>query len=86
MRCSGWSAPDAVAVNRPGPRRGRFAWPHRALGLPGDGRGAAGSATTADGYGPRGRGFHAHVDVPPEVEAAYAALLAAHPDWGRPAR
>jgi hypothetical protein len=39
----------------------------------------------AEGYGPRGRGFQAHVDVPAEVEAAYAALVAAHPDWGRPA-
>ena len=39
-----------------------------------------------DGYGPRGRGFQAHVDVPAEVEAAYAALVAAHPDWGRPPR
>jgi hypothetical protein len=40
----------------------------------------------ADGYGPRGAGFQAHVDVPAEVEAAYAGLVAAHPDWGRPAR
>jgi len=39
-----------------------------------------------DGYGPRGRGFQAHVDVPPEVEAAYDALLSGHPEWGRPAR
>ena len=77
--------PEAVAVNRPGPRRGRFAWPHeRWVAL------VMGEVPRlrddADGYGPRGRGFHAHVDVPPEVEAAYAALLAAHPDWGRPAR
>ena len=35
------------------------------------------------GYGPRGRGFIAHVDVPDDVEAAHASLLAAHPDWGR---
>ena len=40
----------------------------------------------AHGYGPNGAGFQAHVDVPPEVEAAYDALLAAHPQWGRPAR
>ncbi|WP_193611364.1 ElyC/SanA/YdcF family protein [Nocardioides lijunqiniae] len=39
----------------------------------------------AQGYGPRGSGYHAHVDVPADVEAAHAALLAAHPDWGRPA-
>jgi uncharacterized SAM-binding protein YcdF (DUF218 family) len=77
--------PDAVAVNRPGPRVGRFAWPHeRWVEL------VMGEVPRlrddADGYGPRGRGFQAHVDVPPQVEAAYAALLAAHPDWGRPAR
>ena len=28
----------------------------------------------ADGYGPRGKNFIAHVDVPTEVRAAYAAL------------
>jgi uncharacterized SAM-binding protein YcdF (DUF218 family) len=77
--------PDAVAVNRPGPRRGRFAWPHeRWVAL------VMGEVPRlrddADGYGPRGRGFQAHVVLPPEVEAAYAALLRAHPDWGRPAR
>jgi uncharacterized SAM-binding protein YcdF (DUF218 family) len=77
--------PDAVAVNRAGPRRGRFAWPHeRWVAL------VMGEVPRlrddVDGYGPRGRGFQAHVDVPPEVEAAYAALLAAHPGWGRPAR
>lgn len=39
----------------------------------------------ADGYGPRGAGHQAHVDVPDAVEAAYAELVARHPDWGRPA-
>jgi uncharacterized SAM-binding protein YcdF (DUF218 family) len=29
------------------------------------------------GYGPRGRGFIPHVDIPPPVEAAHARLLAA---------
>ncbi len=77
--------PDAVAVNRPGPREGRFAWPHQrwvelVMGE------VPRLRDDADGYGPRGRGFQAHVDVPPEVEAAYAALLKAHPGWGRPAR
>ncbi|QIG45481.1 YdcF family protein [Nocardioides anomalus] len=77
--------PEAVAVNRPGPRRGRYAWPHeRWVAL------VVGEVPRlrddADGYGPRGRGFLAHVDVPPEVEAAHAALLAEHPGWGRPAR
>ncbi|MDX6375000.1 MAG: hypothetical protein QOD98_3988 [Nocardioidaceae bacterium] len=76
--------PEAVAVNRPGPRRGRFTWPHErwvALLLGEVPR----LRDDAEGYGPRGRGFQAHVDVPAEVEAAYAALVAAHPDWGRPA-
>jgi uncharacterized SAM-binding protein YcdF (DUF218 family) len=77
--------PDAVAVNRPGPRDGRVAWPlERWVAL------VMGEVPRlrddADGYGPRGRGFQAHVDVPPEVETAYAALVAAHPDRGRPAR
>ena len=77
--------PEAMAVNRPGPRHGRYAWPqHRWVEL------VMGEVPRlrddAQGYGPNGAGFQAHVDVPPEVEAAYAALLAAHPDWGRPAR
>jgi uncharacterized SAM-binding protein YcdF (DUF218 family) len=77
--------PGAVAVNRPGPRRGRFARPRErwvALVMGEMPR----LRDDADGYGPRGRGFQAHVDVPPEVEAAYAALLTGHPEWGRPAR
>ena len=77
--------PDALAVNRPGPRSGRYAWPpERWVAL------VMGEVPRlrddAGGYGPRGRGYQAHVDVPPEVESAYAALLAAHPDWGRPPR
>ncbi len=77
--------PDVVAVNRPGPREGRFAWPHeRWVAL------VMGEVPRLrddpDGYGPHGAGFQAHVDLPAEVEAAYAALVAAHPDWGRPAR
>jgi uncharacterized SAM-binding protein YcdF (DUF218 family) len=77
--------PDAVAVNRPGPRGGRFAWPHeRWVAL------VMGEVPRlrddVDGYGPRGRGFQAHVDAPAAVEAAYAALIAVHPDWARPAR
>jgi uncharacterized SAM-binding protein YcdF (DUF218 family) len=76
--------PEARAVNRPGPRRGRFTWPHQrwvalVMGevprLRGD----------EQGYGPRGRGYQAHVDVPAHVEAAYAELLERHPGWGRPA-
>jgi len=77
--------PEATAVNRPGPRHARRPWPHdRWVAL------VMGEVPRlrddAQGYGPNGAGFQAHVDVPPEVEAAYAALLAAHPDWGRPAR
>jgi uncharacterized SAM-binding protein YcdF (DUF218 family) len=77
--------PEARAVNRPGPRRGRYAWPHdRWVEL------VMGEVPRlrddAHGYGPKGAGFQAHVDVPPEVEAAYDALLAAHPTWGRKAR
>ncbi|MEV0286889.1 YdcF family protein [Kribbella sp. NPDC050820] len=34
----------------------------------------------ADGYGPRGRNFVDHVDIPPEVIAAYNDLVAEHPD------
>jgi hypothetical protein len=77
--------PESVAVNRPGPRQGRHAWPSdRWLAL------VMGEVPRLRddelGYGPRGRGFQAHVDVPAEVEAAHAALVAEHPEWGRPAR
>lgn len=37
------------------------------------------------GYGPRGRGYLAHVDVPPAVLSAHRELSDRHPDWGRPA-
>ena len=75
--------PEAVPVNRPAPD-GRDTWPRgRWISL------VMGEVPRLrddqHGYGPRGRGFIAHVDVPDEVEAAYAALLAAHPDWGRAA-
>jgi uncharacterized SAM-binding protein YcdF (DUF218 family) len=39
----------------------------------------------AGGYGPRGAGYLAHVDVPDEVEAAYAGLVRRHPEWAREA-
>jgi uncharacterized SAM-binding protein YcdF (DUF218 family) len=75
--------PEATAVNRPGPRQGRYAWPHdRWVEL------VMGEVPRlrddAHGYGPNGAGFQAHVDLPPNIEAAYGALLAAHPQWGRP--
>jgi uncharacterized SAM-binding protein YcdF (DUF218 family) len=76
--------PSAVPVNRPGSLAGAVRWPlHRWRAL------VTGEVPRlrddADGYGPRGAGHLAHVDVPAQVEAAYAALLADHPDWGRPA-
>ena len=39
----------------------------------------------ADGYGPRGKGFIAHVDVPEAVLAAYEWLKARHPGATRDA-
>jgi hypothetical protein len=81
-----WSLGGAVAVNRPGPDS-RDAWPverWRALVLGEVPR----LRDDAEGYGPRGRNHIAHVDVPDEVEAAFGALAAAHPEWLRrlPAR
>ena len=75
--------PDALAVNRPAPD-GRDTWPRdRWISL------VMGEVPRlrddGQGYGPRGRGFIAHVDVPEVVEAAYALLLDSHPDWGRAA-
>ncbi len=78
--------PEVRAVNRPGPRTGgRYRWPRdRWVSL------VMGEVPRlrddADGYGPRGRGFQAAVEIPDEIEAAYAAVLREHPDWGRPAR
>ena len=76
-----WSLAGAVAVNRPGPDS-REAWPwQRWVSL------VIGEVPRlrddADGYGPRGRGFIAHVDVPEEVEAAHRAVVAVHPEWAR---
>ena len=73
--------PDAVPINRPAPD-GRDMWPRdRWISL------VMGEVPRLrddqHGYGPRGRGFIAHVDVPDEVEFAHAALLDAHPGWGR---
>jgi hypothetical protein len=73
--------PEAVPVNRPAPD-GRDTWPRaRWISL------VMGEVPRLrddeHGYGPRGRGFIAHVDVPDEVELAHAALLDSHPDWGR---
>lgn len=74
--------PEVHPVNRPGPD-GR-GWPtDRWVAL------VVGEVPRLrddeHGYGPRGRGFLAHVDIPEDVAAAQAALLAAHPGWGRPA-
>ncbi len=38
----------------------------------------------ARGYGPRGRGFIAHVDIPDDVESAYRRLFARFGDVARP--
>jgi hypothetical protein len=75
--------PSVTLVNRPAPYGG-VAWPverWRALVMGEVPR----LRDDADGYGPRGAGHLAHVDVPEPVEAAYAELLARHPGWGRPA-
>lgn len=79
-----WRLGGAVAVNRPGPDS-RDHWPA--------GRWAelvVGEVPRlrddAHGYGPRGRDFIAHVEVPAEVEAAHAVLTDEHPAWLRPAR
>jgi hypothetical protein len=76
-----WSLGGAVAVNRPGPDS-RDAWPwHRWVDL------VLGEVPRLRddprGYGPRGRDFISHVDVPGDVEAAHRAVLSAHPAWGR---
>jgi uncharacterized SAM-binding protein YcdF (DUF218 family) len=75
-----WGAVDLV--NRPGPDSRR--WPlERWVAL------VMGEVPRlrddADGYGPRGRGYLAHVDIPEDVSSAHARLVRAHPDWGRPA-
>ena len=36
-----------------------------------------------NGYGPRGKGFIVHVEVPEEIEAAYARLKNTHPEISR---
>ncbi|WP_310529498.1 YdcF family protein [Nocardioides sp.] len=74
--------PDAAPVNLPAPD-GRDMWPrHRWISL------VMGEVPRLrddqHGYGPQGRGFIAHVDVPDQVEVAHAALLDAHEGWGRP--
>ena len=77
--------PEVRPVNLPGPRSGgRYRWPRdRWVSL------VMGEVPRlrddGDGYGPRGRGYQAAVEVPAEVEAAYAAVLAQRPGWGRPA-
>lgn len=76
-----WTLGGAVAVNRPGPdSRGHWPRPQWVSLVMGE---VPRLRDDADGYGPRGRGFIAHVDVPAEVEAAHRALVAAHPGWVR---
>jgi DUF218 domain len=76
-----WSLGGAVAVNRPGPDS-RRAWPwQRWVDL------VIGEVPRlrddAGGYGPRGRDFIGHVEVPDAVESAHRAVLGAHPEWER---
>lgn len=74
--------PAVQPINRPGPEsRG---WPlERWVAL------VVGEVPRlrddVNGYGPRGRGYIAHVEIPDEVKAAHTQLLRAHPDWGRAA-
>jgi hypothetical protein len=75
-----WSLGGA-AVNRPGPDS-RHSWPwERWVSL------VIGEVPRlrddASGYGPRGRDFIAHVEVPDVVEVAHRALMTAHPEWER---
>lgn len=77
-------APDGVhGINRPGPDCRQWWTPSRWIPL------IMGEVPrlrdTRDGYGPAGRDFLVHVDVPETVEAAFAALKDRHPGWGRPA-
>lgn len=78
-----WTLGGAVAVNRPGPDS-RAQWPGERWAELVVGE-VPRLRDDAEGYGPRGRGFIAHVDVPAEVEDAHAALVAARPGWLRPA-
>jgi hypothetical protein len=39
----------------------------------------------ASGYGPRGKGYITHVDIPDDVEAAYDRLLPRFGSYARPA-
>lgn len=75
--------PEVTPVNIPGPDArhlwGRERWTALVMGE------VPRLRDDADGYGPRGRGFLAHVDVPDPVARAHAELLRRHPTWGRPA-
>ena len=75
--------PEVTPLNIPGPDArdlwGRERWTALVMGE------VPRLCDDADGYGPRGRGFLAHVDVPEPVARAHAELLRRHPTWGRPA-
>lgn len=76
-----WSLGGATAVNRPGPdSRGSWPWHRWAALVLGE---VPRLRDDRDGYGPRGRGYIGHVDVPEEVEVAFGALAEAHPEWLR---
>lgn len=75
--------PEVTVLNIPGPDArdlwGRERWTALVMGE------VPRLRDDAEGYGPRGRGFLAHVDVPDPVARAHAELLRRHPAWGRPA-
>ncbi|MGW7680658.1 YdcF family protein [Kribbella sp. NPDC054772] len=71
-----WIGPDHVSSGPDGPE----IWSHerfRSLLL------GEISRLSPDGYGPRGRNFIDHVDIPAEVRAAYDELAARHPQLVR---
>jgi hypothetical protein len=79
-----WTLGGAIAVNRPGPDS-RSAWPglRWAELVMGE---VPRLTDSPSGYGPLGRDYIAHVDVPRDVQVAFEALARARPEWIRPAR
>lgn len=77
-----WTLGGARAVNHPGPDSRRdWPWETWVRLVVGE---VPRLRDDADGYGPAGAGFVAHVDVPDDVAAAHQALIAARPEWHRP--
>lgn len=74
--------PSVQHINRPGPDSRGWPFDRWASLIVGE---VPRLRDDADGYGPSGRGFIAHVDVPAAVTRAHSELLQAHPQWSRPA-